>query len=97
MEKFYRLLAISVWSLGDRARLELQIWGERSSVLGSHGVTRKRNIPHTFTSNAFNSLPEALLYPCQTFHACISHYGSNKSEKKKKEKKNYTGKIGFCL
>lgn len=45
--------------------------------------------------NAFNSLPEALLYPCQTFHACISHYGSNKS--KKKNNNNYIGQIGFYL
>lgn len=51
-------------------------------MFGFYGINKKKNTPHTFKCNVLNSLPEALLYPCQTFHVCISHYGSNKSKKK---------------
>lgn len=44
---------------------------------------QEEKLPITFKFNALNSLPEALQYPCQTFHVCISHCGSNKSKKEK--------------
>lgn len=60
---------------------------------GSGENNKKKKLPQTFKFNAFNSLPEALLYPYQTFHVYISHCGSNKS-KKKNEKKNRSNYIG---